>query len=372
MKLINSLVVSACAAASAAAAPFLAVDDNAEIFLTGLVGVDVNDNITMAEDELEDTILLFTPGASFEFGKNALTTGSLSFQETIMRYSDHDEFDAELSNAIFGARYMNGKTAIGVNASWAQLNQNTVDTRLANPRVLSRRDVTTLVADGEWGISEKSAVMVGGDYRNVDYKRPGFVDSERLQVPVRYFYEMTPKVDLTFGATYRETTLAGAGNDSDDQFYSLGARGDFTPKLTGALLVGYTRRDNETGEDRGALGLDARFTYFYSPKTTFNVGIGNDFGNSGTGESQENFDLSFAARSEVAPDLAIVARVMYRSIDNFVRPDDDYTEGHVGAEYMLNRHVSFSGGYTYRKNQSDLAGGDFENSVFSLAARLRY
>ena len=374
MKTFQPAIAGLCAfaALSATAAPFLTIGDNAEVFLTGTAGIDFNDNVTLTSEAVDDTVFIFTPGVAFEFGNNSLTTGSLTYQEEITRYSDNDGFDAELSNVAFNSRYNNGKTSFSVYASWVQLNQNTVDTRVPNAQVLSRRDATVLGVGGEWGVSEKSSVSIGADYRDTNYKRAGFADLERFEVPVRYYYEMTPKVDLTLGATYRENTLAGALNDSEDHLFSVGARGDFTPKLTGQILVGYTERDLESGSDRGTLGLDARLTYFLSEKTTVDFGIGNDFGNSGTGESQENFDLSLGMRSQVAADFAVVARAMHRRIDYFVRPDDDYTEAHVGVEYTVNRYVSLGGGYTYRNNESELSEGDFDNSVFSLSARLRY
>ena len=38
----------------------------------------------------------------------------------------------------------------------------------------------------------------------------------------------------------------------------------------------------------------------------------------------------------------------------------------------MSAQVSIVGGYTYRDNNSALAGGDFNNNVFSIAANIRY
>jgi uncharacterized Fe-S cluster-containing radical SAM superfamily protein len=51
---------------------------------------------------------------------------------------------------------------------------------------------------------------------------------------------------------------------------------------------------------------------------------------------------------------------------------DDYFEGTLGAAYVVNTTVRLAGAYVYRKNSSVLAGGNFSNNVFTIAANLRY
>ncbi len=360
------------------AAPFLAIGDSAELFLTGTVGIRFDDNVTLSAEKSDDVVLEVAPGFSFEFGKNAQTSGSFAYYETISRYSDNSSLDSELSTVRFNSNYSNGKTSVTANASFAQLNQNTPDTVIAGRAALSRRDVTNLGATGEFEISEKSSVSVGAKYEGTSYKRNTFVDSDIVTVPVKYFFEVSPKVDASVGVQYRDTNLtslsgAPASRDSQDFFYSVGARGDFTAKLNGTLDIGVNNRDIDGGDSKTSLGLQSTLNYLYSEKTTFNVAFANDYGNSGQGEGQENTTFSFGVNTQFVPEFGMNAKVSYRKIGYFSRADDDYYEYTVGGSYSLNEYVSFNGDLTYRDNESGLgASGDFDNTVFSLAVRVRY
>ena len=123
----------------------MAIGSSAELFVTAKVGVEINDNITTGSDYLatgqttpsnpvlDDTILLFSPGLSYEFGKNALVSGSLSYVENISRYSDNSNLDSELSDISFNVQHKDEKSKTTGKASYRQLNQNTVDARSPNP-----------------------------------------------------------------------------------------------------------------------------------------------------------------------------------------------------------------------------------------------
>ena len=357
---------------TASAAPFLTLGDGSELFLTTTVGVESNNNVALSERELSDTIFEVAPGLSLLFGNNALVSGSLTYVESITRYAEHDRFEAELSHLAFNGRYAEENTEFNAYASFVQLNQNTVDLRNPGSNELARRDVATVGGNGEWEMTPKIGMSFGVDYRRLDFKRAGFVDRELTSIPFGFFYEMTPKVDVSLGVRLREIELDRTGGDFSDRYYSLGARGEFTPKLSGTFTLGVTTRDQDVGDDRTMLGLASDFRYVFSEKTTVTFGAANDFGNSATGETQENTDLYIGARSALTPGFGVSGRIYYRSIDYSVRPDDDYLEAQVIADYAVNQLITVSGAIIVRNNESDLAGGDFENTVLRLAAHLRY
>ena len=207
---------------------------------------------------------------------------------------------------------------------------------------------------------------------DIDYKRATLTDRSVTTIPLRYYWEATPKVDLSLGGSYRRTDTDLSVSSSDDLLLNIGARGDFTPKLKGFVRVGMVDRSLDSGSDRIAFNMSSNLSYLYSEKTSLNFGIGNDFGNSGIGENQENFDMFLGFRSEVAADLAIRGRLSYRSIDYFSRGADEYIEGTLGAEYIVNEYFQIHGMYNYKTNDGDLPTGDFDNNIFSITAKLRY
>ena len=74
---------------------------------------------------------------------------------------------------------------------------------------------------------------------------------------------------------------------------------------------------------------------------------------------------------KVSDQLSLRGGLNFRKIDYYTR-EDDFTEFTLGFDYIISKIVTVQGGYAYRNNDSALAGGDFKNSVFSLAAKFRY
>lgn len=365
---LRLLALSLTMATAAYPAPFLAVGDGAELFLTAGLGVRADDNVFLASNKVDDVIFDISPGVELVFGKGSLTKGSLSYTENISRYSQNGSLDAELSSLRFNSNYDDGKTKFTVIASYNQLNQNTVDVRAGG--VLSRRDVTSADVGGETSVSGKSKVAARIRYNDTDYKRAGFRDLTTVGIPVNYYYAVTSKVDLSLGARYRSTEVQN-GIDSTDMFYRIGARGEFTPNMTGSIQVGVGQRDFDVGGTKDIFDLDASLKLSLSPKSALDLTASNDFGVSGTGQEQKNFSLGATLISKVSDQLALRAGLNFRNIDYYTR-EDDYVEGNLGVDYTVSKNVTIRGGYTYRSNDSELAGGDFTNSVFNLAANFRY
>lgn len=365
-KPIRSLLISASIAAAAQAAPFMAVGDGAELFITGAVGVRADDNIELSKNEKDDIIFDFAPGIELTFGKNAQTQGALTLSHIWSFYADNDDFNTNLFQGDFVTKFDDGKSKMGFYAGYHELNQNT-----AELRGLIRRDLATIGANGEVNISEVTGIGAAVDFRHEDYKPSNYVDSNTLSVPFNFYYKWTPKVDLSLGYTYRDYEAKNIAPDSTDHFFNVGARGEFTPKLTGRFAVGYTQRRISGLGNRDLLGLDASFAYELTPKSTFQFGASNDFGTSPTGEQQKNFVLNGLIITKLTEEWSVNAGASYRRIGYGSRTDD-YWEGNLGAAYVVNANLRIVGAYVYRTYKTDLVDSEFNNNVFSIAANLRY
>lgn len=363
----------ALSASALTAAPFVALGDNAELFLTGSVVANFDDNIylrngTAARPEVSDTILTFTPGVDLVFGKNAATTGNLYFREDIVRYMDNDRQNTELSSVGFNSLYSNGKSKLDLGASYIESAQN--DT--SAPGDIVSRKSTSARALSEFGVSEKTSVAAGVRWDKVNYDAgPGYRNSNTWSVPLDAYFEYSPKLQWSTGYRYRATNLSGAGIDSDDHFFNIGARGEFTPKLTGQLRVGYGLRKFDRGGDESNFGIDSNFNYAFSPKTTYTLGVSNDFGTSALGESTKNFSINLGANNRIDEQWSWNANLVYRSTD-YPTHSDDFWQGGVGVAYVYNNNVNFSASYTFRNNSSNSSAFEFTNNVFSIGANLRY
>jgi polysaccharide biosynthesis protein VpsM len=384
----NSLritLISVSLAAGSYAAPFMAIGDGAELFLTGTLGVRADDNIFLSSgtalnprlpvsatnpmnSEESDIIFDIAPGVDLTFGKGSQLKGSLTLVDLFTNYSDNSDLNTNLFSGDFVTRYDDGKLKLGFNAGYHELNQNTVDVRAAG--TLVRRDIFSVGGNGEVEISQITSVGGGVEFVHENYKRRGYTDSDTLTIPIDFYYKWTPKLDLSAGYRYRDTQV-DIGSDSTDHFFNVGARGEFSPKLTGKLAVGLNTRNLDRGGDESAFGADASFAYEISPKTTLQFGASKDFGTSPTGLQQKNTTINGMVTSKISEEWSVNAGLSWRAIDYGSRTDD-YFEGQLGTTYIINANIRLVGAYVYRNYSSDLANAEFKNNVFSVAANFRY
>jgi len=365
-KQIAAVLLASSLSVGASAAPFLAAGDGAELFLTAAVGIQADDNIFLSNSALDDTIFNIDPGIDFKFGEGAQTSGSFKVVEKITRYSDNDQLNTELLSVSFNSSYDDGKTKVTTSVSFAELNQNTFDIR-----GLTRRDATNVKLGGEVSVTEKSSIGADAAYSKTDYKPTvGYSDLKTFTIPVNYYYQLSEKVDLSAGFRYRDTDNQ-TSPDSKDYAYRVGFRGEFTPKVTGSLTAGFGTREIDGGGDDSMLDFDAALNFLLTEKTTLQVNSSNDFGNSGSGAEQKTFSVGGNLSSNVTEQLTLRGGATMRKLDYYTRKDD-YFEFTLGADFKLNEFVILQGAYAYRKYDSESAGADFKNNVFSIAANLRY
>ncbi len=358
-------IFSALLATGSHAAPFMAVGDGAELFVTGTLGVRADDNIFLDRKATSDTVFDINPGLELTFGKDAQLKGALSATVAFANYSSNTNLNTVLFSSDFGSKYDDGKLKLGFNLGFHEVNQNSVDIR-----GLNRRDVFTSAGNTEVEISQITSVGAGISFQHENFKRKTFGDTDTLTVPIDFFYKWTEKVDLSFGYQYRDyqTTV---GQDSNDHFFNLGARGEFTPKFNGKIQIGLSTRKLAKGSDETLLGFTSNFNYELTAKTSLQFGGSNDFGTTPSGAQQKNLSANVAATTKLTEDWSVNAGLSWRAIDSLGHTDD-YIEGTLGATYVMNANVRFVGSYVYRNNSSPLSTSEFSNNAFSVSASIRY
>ncbi len=358
------------------AAPFVAVGDNAELFLTATVGVSHDDNIFLRPSgEISDTILEFTPGVDFVFGRNAATSGNVFYKHQIFKYTDNSRQNTDLSWVGVNTTYNSGKSKLDLGASYQESAQN--DFSQVAGVVLGQiveRKLTNLRGLGEIGLTEKTAMGTGATYAKTDYAAAGYRDSDVWEVPFDVYFAYSPKLQTSVGYRYRSTELAGSNAlspSSKDHFLNVGARGEFTPKVNGQVRVGWVKRKFDNGRDKSDFGVVANVNMEASAKTTINVGLTSDYGSSPTGDSVTTKAVNLGARTKLDEQWSWSADLSYRDMKYSARTDDFLQIG-LGVAYKFNAFVDFAGNYNYRNQASDSASSEFTANVFSLAANVRY
>lgn len=371
-------LLSTFSAAPAFAAPFLAIGDNAELFLTATTEIRYEDNVTYSTtNEIKDEILEVVPGAEILFGKNSLTKGSFQVFERLVAFSDHTKLNNNLANLVFDSNYDGSKLKLGAKASFRELNQNSRDQ--VNAPTLVRRDASEAGLNGEYSLTEKSKLALAGRYNRTEYKVGGYADQTNYAVPANYFFAISEKVDLSTGIQYRKNEVkeivANSNADSEDYYFNVGSRGEFTAKLSGKFDIGYNLRkpDAAGADDETGLGLNAGLAYAYSPKTSFTLDLSRDFSVGSDASSTEVSSVVVGASTSLTAAWSVNANLGFFQYDYLAGGrTDDYIVAGVGVKYTHNEFLNIEAGYTFNDNSSDIATAEFTANVLRIAANFRY
>lgn len=369
-------LLAAIASTPVFAAPFLAIGDNAELFVTANASARYEDNIDFrSNNTTSDVIAEFTPGLELAFGKTSLVRGTFSVFEKFIAYADNTEFNDELFNALFKSTYSGAKVQLNTNASYRELNQTTREVQA----IIESTEIEAGV-NGEVSLTSKTKVGLGIQYSDRDYDSAGLLDRTTYTVPANYFFSISPKVDLSAGIRYRSTEVDAANSDSESYNFNVGARGEFTAKLSGSFNVGFTRLEQDSANSSNLPGVEAGLVYAYSPKTSFRLDLSNDFETSavvlpGSQGSQKIASATFGGDTQISPALSLNSSIAYQNVEYLnttTDRQDDFVVFTVGAGYILTQRLSLSAYYSYKKNMSDQAAAEFDSNTVGLSANFRY
>lgn len=377
-KTILGIAALACGPVLAHAAAGFILNDETTLHLTGVGQVRFDDNVKLAEHNAKsDTIFSIIPGLELDYN-GGQTKGLLTVSEDFERYASDHSLNSDLFSGIGELNYDSGKTKVDARVGYRQMSQGSV--RVANLDQNLRHDLFDASVNGLWSATAKTSVGAGLMYDSTNYVGVVYADNEHFSVPVDLYYAYSPKVDFSVGYRYRNTWVSrlpvvapaiAANYDSQDHFFNVGARGEFTPKLKGQVRVGYGTRNFDAGGSEDQIGLSGALTYVYSPKTSFDFSASNDFNNSALGTSQEVFALRAGGKFEFTPQWSLQSGLSYEST-KYARTTrtDDFFVGDATVTYAMNESVSLQGSYVYRTNSSKYV--PFSNNILSLGISLRY
>ncbi|MCH8475178.1 MAG: outer membrane beta-barrel protein [Opitutales bacterium] len=361
---------------SALASPLISVGDNGAIFFNSSATIQWDDNIFLdAQDEEEDFVFILSPGLEF----SAIDTRDVSlrvlYREDFYLYADNSQLDYNASRVNGDLRYNSEVLELEAGASLLQSRQNTQDANIPGGQV--RRTVIAGNINGEYAFSDIFSVGAGFSVRDTDYKNQSLRDRTVYTVPVDVFYAVTPLTSLSLGYRYRHSDIQGGGTgDTDDHFFNIGVRGEFTPALSGRIFAGYQYRDfdNISSIDGFSFGTD--LDYVFTPLVSGTLRLERDYRINSGGGTVEATGGNLRLNYMVDPKVTLNGGISYyyhdyrRGSDSGRR--DDYLVLNLGGVYNLNEYSSISANYRLRDNDSNRAASEFTNNTISVSASVRY
>jgi hypothetical protein len=360
------------AASAVGARAAIELSDGIKVIPSVTAGVQFNDNLFLSpNNETDETMWILSPGVAITSGEGAVNSTRFSYSEQFQFYSDNNDLNTSLSLVDLVSKYDDGKMKIDLKAWLHQANQAS---RGLPSAVLINRDLIHAEVNDEVEWSDKSSVLVGLGYDNTNYKPASYRDSQWFEVPVKYYYKYQPKLDFSAGVRYRSNKISGAsGADSSEVFYSVGARGEITPKLVGEVSVGYITFDPDAGKSQSSIGLDSNLTFSLTPKTSLNLTASNRYGYGAFGDSYRISTISGGFDTALTNDFHLAGSLGYTKYDyNFTIRQDDFWTGQLSATYDISHSLSVNGTYSYANNDSDLPVATFKNNILALSATFQF
>ena len=341
------------------------------MFLSAAATVRYDDNIFFQKNgKQSDTVFVLMPGVDLHTSGGTSNAG-IAFNEQFIRYSSHSSLNSDLMNVVGNASYDRGQSQLTSTASYQEMDQSNTNLRSRDQTV--RRNLTDASIKWNLALAGKTSLGTGLQFDRTGYPKVGYVDNDVWSVPVDVYYAVTAKTDLSLGYSYRRSTTSDDKNNSKDQFFNVGARGQFTPKLSGQIRTGVTQRHQDAGGNDRLLGLSSNLTYAFTPKSSFSLQASNDYNNSSQGTSQRVLSLGLNGDFLLVPQWSVVAGVSYEktSYMETLSRKDHFWVGNVGLSYLINSNASLQLSYVFRKNTSN-ANVEFQGSVVSLSASFRF
>jgi hypothetical protein len=356
----------------ALADPLLSFGPDVPLFITAAASVRRESNIFLSsQDAQSDTIYVLVPGLNLQWTGGKSTLG-IAASEQFSRYSTNKELNDHLADLAANFGYTGANSSFKAAGSYQQEDQTSLNLQSSDQTV--KHSLAAASVNGEWSVGPKTSLGLGASFERTTYPQTGYINSDETSVPVDVYYAITAKTALSAGYEYTSTKLDTGIGDSKDNFFNIGARGEFTDKLSGQVRVGVTDHDTDAGVKSRDLGLDANLAFAATPKSSIALTASNGFSTSPIGTTEKVFALGITSHTQLSEAWAFDLSGTYDSTDYLSSLDrkDGFWVGNAGLSYIWTTSVSFRLDYVYRANKSTLAYATFDDNVATFTVSSRF
>lgn len=370
------------------ASPMMELGDNGSIIARLGGAIQYHDNIFLdSANERGDTIVVFSPGVELNLGGTAANAyTSIVYIHDFVHYFETDSLDRDNIRVAIKGHSKWPKARVNYSMNFREHSQNDASNNVVGD--IARRNRFHGMVRSEWEMSAKSSVAASLGMDNVDYEAPNLHDRESYNIPLDYYWQYSPKLDMSVGYRFRHTSFSRDYNFTDvlgldgsqepasyqDYFFNIGVRGRIGSKTSGEIKVGIQNRESvAAGRSLEEMfAVDGRVVWAATAKTAGTLRISRDFRSDAFGASIESSNLSVSARTEFNEEYSGFATIRYGDNRYFSGREDEALFGQVGLAYAPNLHSAISLAYVVYNNNSNFKSADFDSSLINLSGNLRY
>jgi polysaccharide biosynthesis protein VpsM len=352
--------------------PLLSFGPDVPLFITAAASVRHESNIFLSpQDRTSDTIYVLVPGLDLQWTGGKATFG-IAANEQFSRYASNKELNDHLADIASNFGYNGASLTATAAASYQQEDQTSLSLQSSDQTV--KHAMANASLNTELQVAPKTSVGVGGAFTRTTYPQVGFIDTDVTTVPVDVYYSTSAKTAVSAGYEYSRTVLDTGTGNSKSSFINVGARGQFTDKLSGQVRVGITTNDPEVGAKERDLGLSANLQYSATPKTSVSLNASSGFSTSPIGSTEKVVGIGASAHSQLSDAWAVDIGGTYNSTDylNATSRQDKFWVGNIALSYIWTTSISFQLDYVTRKNDSTLPFATFDDNVLTFTATSKF
>ena len=366
----------------------MALGDNGSIIARLGGAIQYHDNIFLdSANERGDTIVVFSPGVELNLGGTTSNAyANIVYTHDFVHYFETDSLDRDNVRGAIKGHSKWPKARVNYSMSFREHSQNDASNNVIGD--IARRNRFHAMVRSEWEMSAKSSLAASLGMDNVDYEATNLHDRDSYNIPLDYYWQYSPNLDMSVGYRYRHTSFSRDYNFPDvlgldgsqepashqDHFFNIGVRGRIGAKTSGEIKVGIQNRES------GAAGrsleemfaVDGRIVWAATAKTAGTLRISRDFRSDAFGASIESSNLSVSVKTRFNEEYSGFATIRYAEDRYFTGREDEALFGQVGLAYTPNLHSAISLAYVVYNNNSNFKSADFDSSLVNLSGNLRY
>jgi polysaccharide biosynthesis protein VpsM len=342
-------------------------------------GSDSNVFLAPENEEQSDTFFSIFPrvGIDFPFQQHLFT---LNYGVEMRRYSEYDTENVDLQDLDFqGLLNVNSQLNIRLLERYKEL-AGDADEMLG--RIEYSRNNAAISAAYEMN----SKLSFEGQYGQTkyDYKDEALIGRTDNQASVTAVYNLYEKWGILGEVAHGEVDIENTEDDASYNRFLVGARGNFTPKLSGTVKLGQEMRSYEGDREDADIGfITAEVTHQVANDMLLTLGANQQLVESIVYAGNAYTETQWRARLT----KTFIDRVHFflsgyyqsNEYENAIlrgetpeKRSDDIWQAEIGVEYKLNKWASLLAGLEHKVFDSNFDENDFEVDRFNIGARLEY
>lgn len=353
---------------------------NGDVYLDGRGSLAYDSNLFLRENNtLDDFLVNVYTGLGFVQRERSVLNLELELGMDFQRFFDFTSEDSDDFKSSFLLSYPNNVERHGYFSLGGGFNEETQSNADVGQRI--QTDTTDIDLNFHQTISDKTGVEVAAAFAEQDFSN-GFDpintnvalnrSSDNVNLSVLGFYQYSEKLSTTLSYAYQNVSYDDNIIEQEANTVAVGIRGEISPKVTGAISIGFRDTDLssvvvlDTGGTDPFYSLDLTWTPRDKTAITLSGNASSQVSVYGDVNNRNDFQLSLT--ESISDKANLNAGFLYSDNDYqglFDRKDESIML-FAGYFFSLNAQTSLYARANYEDRSSSIDGFGFDRVLLTV------